>query len=113
MKTSTKAILASAFVFPGLGQLILKRYISGIGFVSTAAVALLVVLAYVWSIAKRVVDQVLNTHVQAEFLTLHVMVKNELANSNSFILNVSLIVLLLLWMTSIIDTYRLGKLENQ
>ena len=33
MKKSTKALLLSAFVFPGLGQIALKRYKRGLLFV--------------------------------------------------------------------------------
>ena len=90
MKTSTKAMLASAFIFPGLGQLILKRYISGVGLISVASIATLVLLAHIVMIAKQVVDQILGANIQSDILTLREMVKTQIANSNAQVLNISI-----------------------
>ena len=109
MKTSTKAMLASAFIFPGLGQLILKRYISGVGLISVASIATLVLLAHIVMIAKQVVDQILGSNIQTDVLTLREMVKTQIANSNAQALNISIGVLLLVWIVSVLDVYRLRK----
>lgn len=44
MKTEVKAALLSGFVFPGLGQIYLKRYLRGLFFITLVLLGLMIVV---------------------------------------------------------------------
>jgi hypothetical protein len=59
MKASARGILLSGLVYPGLGQLILGRMISGIMLVLLATVTFIVLIYRVVERVYRVMDQIL------------------------------------------------------
>ncbi len=103
MKKSTKAILASAFIFPGVGQYLLKRKKSALAFVAISFACTLVILYYVYTIAQSVVDQILNSDAQINLFEMRAMIREQMANSNEQILDFAIAVLVITWIASIID----------
>jgi TM2 domain-containing membrane protein YozV len=59
MKASTRGMLLSGLVYPGLGQLILGRWISGIVLVLFATVTFVVLIYRVVERVYRLADQIL------------------------------------------------------
>ncbi|MGH1441511.1 MAG: hypothetical protein ACRBBR_15455 [Cellvibrionaceae bacterium] len=58
MKTSTKAVSLSAFLFPGLGQFYLKQYIKGMLFTAVAAVSFMIIMSAAFSIALSIANEI-------------------------------------------------------
>lgn len=59
MKHSTKGMLLSGLVYPGLGQLILGHFVSGVIFVLLATAGFAVLLYRIVQRTSRVIDQIL------------------------------------------------------
>ncbi len=108
MKTGIKAALLSALVFPGVGQIHLKRYVRGLipMVLSLAGLGVLVAQATVG--ALRELEKIQN---QGGFVDLNAVANRAVASSASGDGYSSLIVLVIVacWLFSVIDAYRLGK----
>ena len=59
MKASTKGVLLSGLVYPGLGQLILRRIASGIVFIILATAGFIVLIYRFVQRASHVIDQLI------------------------------------------------------
>ena len=60
MKASTKAVLISALIFPGLGHLVLKRAARGLIFLLPTLLALITVTRTVMQITDRLSNELTN-----------------------------------------------------
>jgi hypothetical protein len=105
MTKSTKAILLSAFVYPGAGQVFLKRYISGIIFIGISTIGLYFIVANAVKIALQIVDQIRSGNAPPDFITL----LNLVSQHDTQLLNNAFILIMVTWLISIIHAYLLGK----
>lgn len=108
MKTAIKAALLSALVFPGVGQMYLKRYVRGL-------IPMVLTLAGlgVW-IARATVgalDALEKMQREGGLVDLNAVANRAAASSASGDGYFSLIVpmIVVCWLFSVIDAYRLGK----
>lgn len=116
MSNSLKAALLSGLVFPGLGQVVLKRYRRGVVlmFIVLACLSIVVVKAVqqAFSILKRIelaggtinMDAISNAVTQSS------------TNSDSLVFNSILLLIIVCWILGVVDAYRIGKkrdLEEQ
>ena len=58
MKASTKGMILSGLVYPGLGQMILGRMVSGVVLAILATIAFIVLIYRVFQRASRLIDQI-------------------------------------------------------
>ena len=58
MKASTKAVLISALIFPGLGHLALRRGARGLLFIVPAAIAMIYLLRSVLQLMSQLLDEI-------------------------------------------------------
>ena len=72
MKKSTKAVLLSGLVFPGLGHLYLKRWVMGVTIAGIAAFALYYLLSITMGIALDVSQRVADGTVPADIASVTV-----------------------------------------
>ena len=109
MKKTTKAMLASAFVLPGVGHWVLNKKIHAGLFIAAALYCLYMFLEGVYAATQRIMAQVVDGKVSADFVELNQMVHNspELASLSNY-----LWVLILIWVVALIDTYRIGSAQN-
>jgi TM2 domain-containing membrane protein YozV len=108
MKTAIKAALLSALVFPGMGQMYLKRYVRGaIPMVLTLA-GMGVLIAQATVGALRELDKMQN---QGGFVDLNAVANRAVASSASGDWYSPLILPMIAgcWLFSVIDAYMLGK----
>ena len=112
MKKTTKAILASAFVFPGVGQLLLKRHFLAITFISSALCATAVILHYVIDAAMTISERIISGEVEPDILLIRQLIIEQQANSNIFLVNIATWCLIAIWLISIIDAYLAGKAQK-
>jgi hypothetical protein len=113
METATKAALFSALLFPGWGQIYLRRYKRGI-------VIILPVLAGMLSICWDVVQAAISILKAAPFkkgtVDISAVIKLSLDSVkalDSIYFSLILLLVVLLWMFSIVDAYQLGKKQMQ
>jgi TM2 domain-containing membrane protein YozV len=110
MKISYKAALLSTFVFPGVGQLYLKRYWRGlviILFVFTG-------LGYmIWSDTVSVLNQLDDVTVKMQGGTTNLHELSDIVGSKMLIIDpyhdAVFYAIVCFWIFAIIDAYRIGK----
>ena len=107
MKKNTKALLASALIFPGLGQYFLKRYKSSVFFIGFSIACLTYILIDVMSKAMIIANKVVAGEVEADLFVIRELVAQQQAESNSYGVLIASVSLGLIWLVSIIDVYRL------
>ena len=105
MTKLTKALLLSAFVYPGAGQIFLKCYTSGIIFIITSTVGLYFILSNTFKIAFQIIEDVKNGGAQPDFTTL----LNLASQHDTQLLNNAVTVIITSWLLSIIHTYWISK----
>ena len=110
MKVSYKAALLSTFVFPGVGQLYLKRYWRGLVimfFVFTG-------LGYIiWSVTVSALNSLEEVMVKMQGGTPNLqeisdIVASKMLNTDPYV-NIVLYVIVCFWIFAIIDSYIIGK----
>jgi hypothetical protein len=110
MNKLIKAALFSALIFPGAGQLLLKKYVSATYFAVFASVGLYFLFSNLMSKAQDIIDKIQLGEVSADLATILELVNQQSATSlNS--LSPALIILSVTWLVSVVDAYRVGKKE--
>lgn len=108
MNRAIKAALLSAFVFPGLGQMYLKRYARGL-----IPMALTLTSLGVWIVGAtvRALGELEKIQIQGGLIDLNTVANRAAASSSSGDWYSPLIVplIVLCWLFSVIDAYMLGK----
>ena len=109
MKISTKAALLSGLVFPGTGQIYLKRFLRGITIMvlTFSGIGVIVWMATVRALA--VLEQMQNQLNQADMTTISNVALASSADHTSIYYKPVLLFILCCWLFSIIDAYRTGK----
>ena len=111
MKRKTKSLLFSALVFPGAGQWMLRRYKSSLIFMGVAIAATGFIGVKVFTIAWRIKDQIVQGQIAPDVLALNQMVKTELYQSNPNALSLAIWAIVLVWLLSIVDIFRLKHIK--
>ena len=116
MSNAIKAALLSGLVFPGIGQVVLKRYRRGV-------VLMLIVLACFSIVVAKAVQQAFSILKQIELAggTINVdailnVATQSSKNSDSLLFNSILLLIIVSWILGVVDAYRIGKkrdLEEQ
>jgi TM2 domain-containing membrane protein YozV len=108
MKTAIKAALLSALVFPGVGQMYLKRYVRGLIPMVLTLAGLGVWIAQATVGALREIEKM---QIQGGFVDLNTVANRATASSASGDWYSPLIVPMIVgfWLFSVIDAYMLGK----
>lgn len=111
MQISTKAALYNALLFPGWGQIYLKRYKRGILIIAGITTG---IISMVWLIVETTINILRIAPFQkgtVTFTAVYQLTINAMKSINltSFLFTICFI--LFLWILSIIDAYQLGKKE--
>ena len=109
MKTATKALLYNALLFPGWGQIYLKRYKKGIFIISAVMAGTLSIL---WCVIQTTRDILKITPFKKGTVTFEAVVRLAIKSLTELNLDYILALLLfmvLLWIFSIIDSYQSDK----
>jgi TM2 domain-containing membrane protein YozV len=111
MNTARKAALFNLLLFPGWGQIYLKRYKKGIAIILTFIAAILFVL---WSIVQATIAFLKISPFKKGTVTIEAVLKltvNSIKALNLTYFFLLLFLVVLLWAFSIIDAYQTGKKE--
>ncbi|MBR9729574.1 hypothetical protein ACFOD0_02725 [Shewanella intestini] len=110
MKHAMKAALMSALILPGAGQLWLKQWLAGVGFIAAGLILLEKLTSQVMDEANSVVDQVLNGQIGTDLSSLNAQVSqiNDSASSGHLGLFFGII-----WLVSVIHAYKVGAKRDK
>ncbi|OGP67349.1 MAG: hypothetical protein A2W27_04900 [Deltaproteobacteria bacterium RBG_16_44_11] len=108
---ATKAALLSALLFPGWGQLFLKRYKRGLAIILPAVIGVILISLYVVQMAVAVLKAAPLKKEAVNFSAVVQLSINAVKSLNLFYLLIILSLIILLWIFSIVDAYLLGKKE--
>jgi TM2 domain-containing membrane protein YozV len=111
MNLATKAALFNALLFPGWGQIYLKKYKKGISIIIATIAG---VLSIIWSVIQTTINILKIAPFKKGTVTFIAVVQlaiNAIKALNLSYLFLILLSMILLWIFSIIDAYMLGKKE--
>ena len=113
MTRSTKAALLSGLVFPGIGLMVLKKYLRGSALLISALIASSIIVTVEIQRALTMLHGINNGNIPFETGAIAEMVSNSTNGADSLIENISVIVLGACWLIGIIDSYRLGIAQEK
>ena len=111
MNLATKAALYNALLFPGWGQIYLKKYKKGVLIIIAITAGCISIL---WSVAQATINILKIAPIKKGTVTFSVVVQlaiDAVKALNLFYLYLILFFMILLWILSIIDAYLIGKKE--
>lgn len=109
MKKYKKAALSSAFLFPGAGHLLCKKYISG-GIISgISAVALYILISSAITHAVAVSNKIAQGEIPPDVNMILAEISRGVSDTDANTLDMATIVLVVMWVVSIIDSYRITR----
>jgi len=113
MKKSVKFSLLSALVFPGLGHLLLKKYIPASIILTSVTISLYVLINDVATRVSMISEQLLNGKIANDILSIIEAIEQQSASIDPQQMNIASSVLIFTWLFSIIDSYRLGRIADK
>jgi hypothetical protein len=113
MKRRTKATLLSAFVFPGIGHFILKKRMHGTVLAATAFVSLYFLIANTVQKSLQVLEKIQSGEIQSDAASISQSVLDQTTGSETFLLRIATAALIISWLIGIIDSYRVGRAQDQ
>lgn len=112
MKLSTKAALFSSIVFPGSGYFIIQKNIRGFIFFFITIAVLSVIMIEVFHKAQIIAEKIVQglipldiNIIREQILTMPAVFSPQLMSSLSIVIGV-------LWLVGIVDSYRIGRLKE-
>lgn len=111
MKKSTKAALLSGLVFPGVGNLYLKRWLSGILLAGVAGYALYTIVTVVMRIALDLSAKIESGAVPSDIDSVTLLVSEQL-KAVEHLTNIASLTLMVCWIVGIVSAYWLGHLQD-
>jgi hypothetical protein len=112
MKKSSKAVLLSALVLPGAGHVFLKRYVSAMVLIGISLAALYVLISTAVEQALQISEKILNGEIQPDIASIAQMVSESSIGAETQLVSLSTTALILVWLVSIIDSFRAGRLQD-
>jgi hypothetical protein len=114
MKKSTKAVLLSAFVLPGLGHFLVKKYFAGAVLAGAALAALYVYVSGAVAQALQITEMIERGELQPDVAVITELVSRQPVGADARLINIAWAVLIITWLIGIVDSYRVGRLlENE
>ncbi|KPK47188.1 MAG: hypothetical protein AMS22_16960 [Thiotrichales bacterium SG8_50] len=113
MKKPSKAALLSGLIFPGIGHIFLREYFRGSILLVVSLASLSVVVTSAYQRALLVVDRIVSGDVAMEAGAIAQAVSNPIYATDKVLENVAIVLLAACWLAGIIDSYRLGVLQEK
>ena len=110
MKESTRGVLLSGLIYPGLGQLVLRRTFSGVLFIFLTTAGLIVLIYSIIQRVARGIDEILPllANNELDFNTLKELLSRHSAGGWG-VETLSLIGIAGCWLAAIVHAYLVGK----
>ncbi len=112
MKRSTKAVLLSALVFPGIGHLYLKRWAVGVVLLGVAGYAVYTIASVTMRIAMDVVQKIESSGMAPDVAAISNLVTQQLSGSEQAT-DLATWAFAACWLVGIIGSYIHGRAQDQ
>lgn len=112
MKKSTKAVLLSGLVFPGLGHLYLKRWVAGVVLSGGAAFAIYYISSIAMTIVLDVSHKIETGTIPADIATVSNAVSQQFSSTEQAT-NLASITLLVCWVLGILGSWWQGRAQEK
>jgi hypothetical protein len=112
MKNSMKGALLSGLVFPGLGQIALKHYWRGFTLVLAVMAGLYIMIVTAAQQAYAILDTIEADGGMPDSDTISQAAAQAVAASDSPMITVVSVLIIVCWIVGIIDAYRIGKQKD-
>ena len=112
MNKSIKASLLSALLFPGAGHIFLKKYILGAVLSASAIAALYVLISNSVEIAQQIVEKVQNGELGLDATAINALMEKQSHGAEAQLIDIATLVLLVSWLIGVVDSYRVGKIQD-
>jgi TM2 domain-containing membrane protein YozV len=109
MKNSLRGALWSGFIFPGAGQIVLRRYKRGIALVLTASAIVSVIVGEAVQQAFGILEKIEAEGGAINMNTVTNAAAQAVTPSQGFIFKLLLLLLILCWVIGIVDGYGIGR----
>lgn len=109
MKKTNKAVLLSLMVFPGAGQIFLKRYVLGLVLILICSYCLYIMIATIWLVSETLSNDILSGKIQPNLSAIVAAVKNAMSLLTTPEMLKVKIIMGVCWVLSGIHAYWLGK----
>ncbi|MFO7558278.1 MAG: hypothetical protein R6X10_05565 [Desulfobacterales bacterium] len=109
MNKALRGALLSGLVFPGLGQIMLRKYRRGIALMLAVIISLFVIMVKATQQAVTILEKMDLKDGNMDFSTVSNAAGNALSTSDSFMFNLGLTLILLCWIIGTVDAYRIGR----
>lgn len=109
MKQALKGALWSGLIWPGLGQIVLKRYKRGIALGLAVMVILTVITVRASRFALAVVDKMIQQGGPVDGDAIYNAAARATAGSGATSFNLLALLLIVCWIASIVDAYLIGR----
>ena len=113
MKKSIKAALLSAFVFPGVGHIYLKKYIPGMVLVGVSLAGIYYLTSKAVDRALQIVEKIQSGDVPLDVTAITELVSKQASGAEAQLLNIATTVIFICWIIGIIDSYRIGREQDK
>jgi hypothetical protein len=113
MRKSTIAALLSAFVFPGVGHIFLKKYIPGIALVGASLAATYYLISKTVEKTLQIVDKIQSGDVQLDVTALTGLVSKQSTGTEAQLQDIAMLAIIICWLVSIVDSYRVGCVQDK
>ncbi len=113
MAKSVKAALFSALIFPGSGHFLLKKHIRGFLFTAVSIVCVYALLSTAIEKAQEISLKIQSGEIPLDVSRIMEEVSKQAASGGTELANISTYVLLICWLVGIIDSYRLGRIQDK
>jgi len=113
MKKSTKAVLLSAFVFPGAGHVLLKKYIPGFILIVASLASTYYILSTTIEESMQIVEQIQSGSVQPDVVSIEELVSRHTTSKDAHLIDIATYIFITCWIIGIIDSYRVGRVRDK
>ncbi len=112
MKNSLKGAFLSGLIFPGLGQIILKRYKRGAVIMFTILVCMSVFVVKAVQHALGILEKIESQGGAISISTISNAATQASTTSGNLTFNLVLLLVIICWIIGVVDAYRIGKIKD-
>ena len=109
MKQVTKAILFSAFVCPGAGHYILKKYYRAVFFLVVTIAALFILMRQIMTIAQGIANDIVTGKIPIDVVQIMQAIHNSVYGELLHLTSLGVQALIACWFIALVDCYRVGR----
>ncbi len=102
----------SGLIFPGLGQIVLKRYKRGAVIMLTVLVSMSVFIVKAVQHALDILEKIQSQGGAISMSTISNAAAQASTTSGNLTLNIVLLLVILCWIIGVVDAYRIGKIKD-